>query len=102
MMMMQATPRIARQETVRLSQLEARRDEIREQLESVTQWRGRLVQERHNASATNNQTVVRELDGRLGIREVEAVQTLAAQVGLQGVDDIAMPANNRCLIWRRA
>lgn len=65
MMMMQATPRIARQETVRLSQLEARRDEIREQLESVTQWRGRLVQERHNASATNNQTVVRELDGRI-------------------------------------
>jgi cyclopropane fatty-acyl-phospholipid synthase-like methyltransferase len=37
-----------------------------------------------------------------GIRDVEAIQTLAAQTGLQAVDDVAMPANNRCLIWRRA
>lgn len=63
--MMQATPRIARQETIRLSQLEARRDEIREQLESVTEWRGRLVQERHNAAATNNTAVVRDFDARI-------------------------------------
>lgn len=41
-------------------------------------------------------------DPRSGIRDVEAVQALAAQRGLQAVDDVAMPANNRCLIWRRA
>ncbi|MCC8361616.1 class I SAM-dependent methyltransferase [Lysobacter sp. A6] len=40
-------------------------------------------------------------DPRSGIRDVEAVQALAAQVGLRVVDDVAMPANNRCLIWRR-
>lgn len=48
-----------------LSALRAQRDELREQLESTTAWRGRLVQERHNAAATNNLTVVRELDGRI-------------------------------------
>ncbi|MUV14553.1 DUF938 domain-containing protein [Noviluteimonas gilva] len=40
-------------------------------------------------------------DARSGIRDVEAVQKLAAQAGLQVVDDVAMPANNRCLVWRR-
>lgn len=40
-------------------------------------------------------------DPRSGIRDVEAVQALAAQVGLRAVDDVAMPANNRCLVWRR-
>ena len=40
-------------------------------------------------------------DPRSGIRDVEAVQALAAQVGLHTVDDVAMPANNRCLVWRR-
>jgi cyclopropane fatty-acyl-phospholipid synthase-like methyltransferase len=38
-------------------------------------------------------------DPRSGIRDVEAVQALAAQVGLRAVDDVAMPANNRCLVW---
>jgi cyclopropane fatty-acyl-phospholipid synthase-like methyltransferase len=40
-------------------------------------------------------------DPRSGIRDAEAVQALAAQAGLQAVDDVAMPANNRCLVWRR-
>ena len=40
-------------------------------------------------------------DPRSGIRDVEAVQALAAQAGLHAVDDVAMPANNRCLVWRR-
>jgi cyclopropane fatty-acyl-phospholipid synthase-like methyltransferase len=40
-------------------------------------------------------------DPRSGIRDVEAVQDLAAQAGLHAVDDLAMPANNRCLVWRR-
>ena len=40
-------------------------------------------------------------DPRSGIRDVEAVHALAAQAGLHTVDDVAMPANNRCLVWRR-
>ena len=41
-------------------------------------------------------------DARSGIRDVEAVQALAEAAGLQSVDDVAMPANNRCLVWRRS
>ena len=40
-------------------------------------------------------------DPRSGVRDLEAVQDLAARVGLEEVDDVAMPANNRCLVWRR-
>jgi cyclopropane fatty-acyl-phospholipid synthase-like methyltransferase len=41
-------------------------------------------------------------DPRSGIRDFEAVDALAREIGLQRVDDVAMPANNRCLAWRRA
>ncbi|MGO4701736.1 DUF938 domain-containing protein [Dyella sp. 2RAB6] len=37
----------------------------------------------------------------MAIRDAEAVQALAARAGFQAVADIAMPANNRCLVWRR-
>lgn len=37
-----------------------------------------------------------------GIRDFEAVDALARGVGLQLLDDHPMPANNRCLTWRRA
>lgn len=40
-------------------------------------------------------------DPESGIRDFEAVDVLALGVGLQLVDDVAMPANNRCLVWRR-
>lgn len=40
-------------------------------------------------------------DPRSGIRDFEAVDALAHGLGLQLLDDIAMPANNRCLVWRR-
>lgn len=36
-----------------------------------------------------------------GIRDFEAVKALAASIGLQLVDDVAMPANNRLLVLRR-
>jgi hypothetical protein len=36
-----------------------------------------------------------------GIRDLEAVQALAASAGLSFVEDIAMPANNRCLVFER-
>ena len=40
-------------------------------------------------------------DPRSGIRDVEAVDALAAAAGLRRIDDVAMPANNRLLVWRR-
>jgi cyclopropane fatty-acyl-phospholipid synthase-like methyltransferase len=40
-------------------------------------------------------------DAASGIRDFEAVNMLAHEAELELVDDQAMPANNRCLIWRR-
>lgn len=40
-------------------------------------------------------------DPRRGLRDVEAVDTLARAHGFQQLQDHAMPANNRCLIWQR-
>jgi hypothetical protein len=40
-------------------------------------------------------------DPRSGIRDAGAVDALAARIGLSLVEDVAMPANNRCLVWRR-
>lgn len=51
----------------------------------------------------------REFDGWLrardpasGIRDFEAVDALAREQGLLLIDDATMPANNRCLVWRKA
>ena len=38
-------------------------------------------------------------DARMGIRDFEGVDALAQTAGLALVDDIAMPANNRMLVW---
>ncbi|MFS8137773.1 MAG: DUF938 domain-containing protein [Thermomonas sp.] len=54
-------------------------------------------------SSTSNQEFdasLRARDSRSGIRDVEAVDALATGIGLQRIDDVAMPANNRMLIWR--
>ncbi|WP_223877986.1 DUF938 domain-containing protein [Luteimonas sp. MC1825] len=40
-------------------------------------------------------------DPRSGIRDFEAVDALAVDAGLRLAADVAMPANNRCLAWRR-
>ena len=40
-------------------------------------------------------------DPKRGIRDFEAVDALARGQGFALVADIAMPANNRCLVWRR-
>jgi cyclopropane fatty-acyl-phospholipid synthase-like methyltransferase len=37
-----------------------------------------------------------------GIRDFEAVDALAQSIGLDLVEDVAMPANNRCLVWQRS
>jgi hypothetical protein len=40
-------------------------------------------------------------DPQSGIRDAAAVDALARAIGLRRIDDVAMPANNRCLIWQR-
>lgn len=40
-------------------------------------------------------------DPRSGIRDFEHCDALAAREGLQLAADVPMPANNRCLVWRR-
>lgn len=40
-------------------------------------------------------------DPARGIRDFEAVDSLACARGLELVADVDMPANNRCLVWRR-
>jgi cyclopropane fatty-acyl-phospholipid synthase-like methyltransferase len=37
-----------------------------------------------------------------GLRDFESVDALAAAAGLQLLEDRAMPANNRCISWRRS
>ncbi|MGD9582560.1 MAG: DUF938 domain-containing protein [Lysobacterales bacterium] len=44
---------------------------------------------------------LRERDPASGIRDFEAVCVLAQGIGLDLIADIAMPANNRCLLFRR-
>jgi cyclopropane fatty-acyl-phospholipid synthase-like methyltransferase len=39
-------------------------------------------------------------DPRSGIRDFEAVDALAQAIGMRLVEDVAMPANNRCLVWQ--
>ena len=41
-------------------------------------------------------------DAYMGIRDAEAVDALAAAAGFVLVDDVAMPANNRCRVWQRS
>lgn len=40
-------------------------------------------------------------DPKRGIRDFEAVDALANSAGLRLIQDHAMPANNRCLVWQR-
>lgn len=40
-------------------------------------------------------------DPRMGIRDFEAVNGLATDIGLKLLGDHSMPANNQCLIWQR-
>lgn len=39
-------------------------------------------------------------DPRMGLRDAEAVDALAQAAGFGLLQDHAMPANNRCLVWR--
>ncbi len=44
---------------------------------------------------------LRQASPQRGIRNFEAVAALAEAAGLRLVEDLPMPANNRCLVWRR-
>jgi len=44
---------------------------------------------------------LRAADPDRGIRDLEAVQALAAKAGLTFIEDIPMPANNRCLVFEK-
>ncbi|HWJ06722.1 MAG TPA: DUF938 domain-containing protein [Steroidobacteraceae bacterium] len=46
--------------------------------------------------------VLRQRDPASGIRDFEAVDTLAVAQGLSLCDDVGMPANNQTLVWRKA
>jgi Protein of unknown function (DUF938) len=55
-------------------------------------------------TSESNEQFDRSLKARgahMGIRDFEKVNELAAAIGLQLVEDVAMPANNRTLVWRR-
>jgi SAM-dependent methyltransferase len=41
-------------------------------------------------------------DTASGIRDFEALQVYADRLGWRLLDDIEMPANNRCLVWQKA
>ncbi len=45
---------------------------------------------------------LRQRGAHQGLRDFEAVNALARTAGMLLVEDIAMPSNNRCLIWRRS
>lgn len=46
--------------------------------------------------------MLREENSGKGIRDIEAVQSLAAGAGLRLLGDFAMPANNRLLAWEKS
>ena len=45
--------------------------------------------------------MLRARDPQSGLRDLEAVDALAARIGLRLHADVAMPAHNRCLVWQR-
>jgi cyclopropane fatty-acyl-phospholipid synthase-like methyltransferase len=56
-------------------------------------------------TSASNEGFDRSLKNRgahMGIRDFEAVDTLAKASGFQLVEDVAMPANNRCIVWQRS
>ena len=44
---------------------------------------------------------LKQRDPASGIRDFEALQSLAEKAGLTLIDDIEMPANNRILVWKK-
>lgn len=55
-----------------------------------------------SASNAAFDATLRAGDPQRGVRDFEAVDALAREAGLVLVEDRAMPANNRCITWRRS
>ncbi len=53
-----------------------------------------------SASNAEFDRALRSADPRRGIRDLEAVDALAQDAGLRLLEDCAMPANNRCIVWQ--
>ena len=59
---------------------------------------------RGHHTSPSNQRFDRDLrasDPQMGIRDVDALNVVGWEFGMRLVDDYAMPANNRILVWRR-
>ena len=54
-----------------------------------------------SASNASFDASLRTHDPASGIRDFEMVNALAARIGLSLIEDRAMPANNRGLVWSR-
>lgn len=54
-----------------------------------------------SASNARFDAMLRERDPMSGIRDFATVDALARTLGLTLLEDVAMPANNRTLVWRR-
>ena len=55
-----------------------------------------------SASNEQFQATLKSWGAHMGIRDFAAVDRIARAIGLALIDDRAMPANNRCLVWERA
>jgi hypothetical protein len=60
-------------------------------------YRGRFTSESNAAFDAS----LKERASHMGIRDFEAVNRLAESASLKLIADVAMPANNRTLVWRR-
>jgi cyclopropane fatty-acyl-phospholipid synthase-like methyltransferase len=54
------------------------------------------------ASNADFDAALKARDPKMGLRDLEAVDALARDIGLQLIDDRRLPANNDCIVWRRA
>lgn len=84
-------------------------EDLFEQLPSWLKLGGRFVAygpfnyggEFSSPSNAKFQQWLQSRDPLSGIRDFEAVNELATAAGCRLLDDIAMPANNQCLVWQR-
>lgn len=60
-------------------------------------YRGRYTSDSNEAFDAS----LRARAPHMGLRAFEAVDALAVEAGFTLLEDAAMPANNRCLVWRR-
>jgi len=60
----------------------------------------RAVDHMDLANAAFDQSL-RQRAPQMGIRDFSDVGRLAQSAGFVLLDDVAMPANNRCLVWQR-